>query len=152
MKSTSFSDSSAITYQETRISHWDAIARKRDSWHGMGNWYHRRIQEIYRFHVSPNQNVLEVGCAEGNLLAALKPTRGVGIDFSEEMICRARKLHPELEFIHADAHDLTELKEKFDIIILSDLVNDLWDVQRVFEQIKSLCMPHTRIILNFYSR
>ncbi len=152
MKLTSFTDSAAITYQQSRIAHWDSIARKHDSWHGMSGWYHRRLQEIYRFHISPNQSVLEIGCAEGNLLEVVKPTRGVGIDFSEEMICRARKLHPELEFICGDAHDLSNLNEKFDIIILSDLVNDLWDVQRVFEQLKPLCMSHTRIVLNFYSR
>ncbi|MGZ9234387.1 MAG: glycosyltransferase, partial [Anaerolineales bacterium] len=152
MKPLPFSDSAAQTYQQTRIAHWDTVAYKRDSWRGMGDWYHRRIQEIYRFHVSPNQNVLEIGCAEGNLLASLKPARGVGIDFSEKMIYRAREQHPELEFIHADAHDLSILNEKFDVIILSDLVNDLWDVQGVFEQLKALCIPHTRIILNSYSR
>ena len=148
----SFSDSAAISYQKDRISHWDAIARKRNSWRGMGGWYHGRLQEIYRFHVSPNQSVLEVGCAEGNLLAALKPARGLGVDFSGEMICRARQSHPELDFLVADAHDLSRLSEKFDVIILSDLVNDLWDVQRVFEQLKPLCKPNTRLILNFYSR
>jgi SAM-dependent methyltransferase len=152
MNPTFFFDSAAKTYQQDRITHWESLARKRRSWQGLGNWYHRRLQEIYRFHVGPNQKVLEIGCAEGNLLAALKPARGVGIDFSEEMLCRARELHPELEFIHADAHDLSEVNETFDAIILSDLVNDLWDVQRVFEQIKRLCTPHTRIILNVYSR
>ncbi|HEX5810079.1 MAG TPA: bifunctional class I SAM-dependent methyltransferase/glycosyltransferase family 2 protein [Anaerolineales bacterium] len=152
MKLASFSDSAALTYQRERIAHWDAIARKRTSWRGMGQWYHRRLREIYGFHVSPNQSVLELGCAEGNLLAALKPARGVGIDFSEEMICRARQLHPDLEFIVADAHDLSGLDEKFDVILLADLVNDLWDVQRVFEQLAPLCHAHTRIILNFYSR
>lgn len=134
------------------MAHWDAIARKYDSWRGTSKWYHQRLEEIYRFHISPNQNILELGCAEGNLLAALKPARGVGIDFSKEMICRAKELHPELEFLHADVHDLSELDETFDIIVLSDLVNDLWDVQRVFEQLQRLCTPHTRIILNFYSR
>jgi SAM-dependent methyltransferase len=152
MKPASFPDSAAKTYQQARIAHWDAIARKHDPRRGMGGWYHRRLQEIYCFHISPNQNVLEIGCAEGNLLAALKPARGVGIDFSEEMICHAKALHPELEFIHADAHDLSEISETFDAIILSDLVNDLWDVQQVLEQLKPLCAPHTRIILNFYSR
>ncbi len=152
MKSAVFLDPAARAYQEARIAHWDAIARKFDSWQGLGKWYHRRLHEIYRFHISPDQNVLELGCAEGDLLAALKPRRGVGIDFSEEMICRAKKLHPELEFIRADAHDLSALNENFDVIVLSDLVNDLWDVQRVFEQIKPLCMPRTRLILNFYSR
>src|SRR5829696_9185130 len=152
MKPTSFFDTAAKTYQQARIAHWNSIARKRDSWRGMGRWYHRRLQEIFRFHISPNQNVLEVGCAQGHLLASLKPARGVGIDFSEEMICRAKQQYPELEFFHADAHDLSVFTETFDVIILSDLVNDLWDVQRVFEQLKPLCTPHTRLILNFYSR
>jgi SAM-dependent methyltransferase len=152
MKPASFLDPAAEVYQQARIAHWNAIARKRDSWQGMGTWYHRRLHEIYRFHVSPKQSVLEVGCAEGHLLASLKPARGVGVDFSEEMICRAKKNYPEIAFLQADAHDLSEIDEKFDVIILSDLVNDLWDVQRVFEQLKRLCTPHTRLILNFYSR
>jgi ubiquinone/menaquinone biosynthesis C-methylase UbiE len=145
-------DSAGITYQQTRISHWDSIARKRDTWQGMNHWYLQRLAEIHRFHVSPNLRILEVGCADGRLLAALQPARGVGVDFSEEMIRRAKDHHSNLEFIHADAHDLSMINETFDIIILSDLVNDLWDVQRVFDQIKRLCIPSTRIILNFHSR
>ena len=163
LKNTDF-DSAGQTYQQTRITHWDTIARKRDTWRGMGRWYHQRLAEIYRFHVSPNLRVLEIGCGDGRLLASLKPARGVGVDFSEEMLRRAKEHYPKLEFIHADAHDLSALKEMspsrasrdhndaFDVIILSDLVNDLWDVQRALEQLKSLCHPRTRIILNFYSR
>jgi len=145
-------DSAGQIYQQTRISHWDTIARKRDSWQGMGRWYHRRLAEIYRFHVAPNMRVLEVGCADGLLLAGLQPAYGVGVDFSEEMIKRAKDRYPELTFIRADAHDLSAINETFDIIIISDLVNDLWDVQRVFEGLKHLSKPRTRIILNFYSR
>jgi SAM-dependent methyltransferase len=145
-------DPAGQTYRQTRIAHWDAIARKRDSWRGMGKWYHRRLFEIYRFHVNPNQKVLEIGCAEGHLLAALQPARGIGVDFSEGMIRRAGQNYPNLEFIQSDAHDLSQIQDKFDVIILSDLVNDLWDVQRVFQQIQPLCHPRTRILLNFYSR
>lgn len=145
-------DLAGKTYQETRIAHWDSIARKRDSWRGMGGWYHRRLAEIYKFYVSPNMRVLEIGCGDGRLLADLDPGYGVGVDFSEEMLQRAREQHPHLDFIHADAHDLSSINESFDIIILSDLVNDLWDVQRVLEQVKRISTPHTRIIINFYSR
>ena len=145
-------DPAGQAYQQTRIKHWDAIARKRENWQGLGKWYHLRLAEIYRFQVSPNLRVLEIGCGDGRLLAALRPAYGLGVDFSEEMLLRAKKKHPNFKFIHADAHDLTEIGEVFDIIILSDLVNDLWDVQRVFEQIKSLCHSRTRIILNFYSQ
>ncbi len=152
MKPTAFFDTNGASYQKTRIAHWNAIACKRDTWRGMGKWYHQRLHEIYRFHSSPNQRVLEVGCGTGDLLAAIQPKRGVGVDFSEEMIQRAQARYPGLEFIQADAHDLSALRETFDIIILSDLVNDLWDVQRVLEQLKPLCQAHTRILMNFYSR
>ena len=152
MKTQPTFDTSGLNYQQIRIAHWDAIAQKRDGWTGAGNWYHHRLAEICAFHISPNQRVLEIGCADGRLLATVKPARGVGVDFSEQMLARARQRHPELEFIHADAHDLSEIKETFDVVIVSDLINDLWDVQRVFEQIKPLCANHTRIILNFYSR
>ncbi len=138
-------------YQQTRKTHWDEIAQKRDSWRGMGRWYHQRLSEIYQYLVSPNQRILEIGCGNGSLLEKLKPSYGVGIDFSSEMIDRARQRHPEYEYHLMDAHDLSALEGEFDIIILSDTVNDLWDVQRTFEQLRKFCVPHTRIILNFYS-
>src|SRR5207247_1735113 len=50
-----------------------------------------------------------------------------------------------------DAHDL-DLGKTFDTIILSDVVNDLWDVQKVLTRVRAHCNPRTRIILNFYSR
>jgi SAM-dependent methyltransferase len=145
-------DESGKAYQQTRITHWNAVGKKRDHWTGMGKWYHRRLTEIYRYLVNPNQRVLEIGCGTGNLLASLQPSHGLGIDFSPEMISRAKRNHPELEFHLADAHNLSEVQGVFDTIILSDTVNDLWDVQRALEQIKTLCAPHTRLILNFYSR
>jgi hypothetical protein len=87
----------------------------------------------------------------GNLLASLQPSHGVGIDFSPEMIARAQKNHPEYEFHKADAHDLSDIEGEFDVIILSDTVNDLWDVQRALEQAHCFCAPHTRLIINFYN-
>ncbi len=139
-------------YYQNRKAHWDTVAKKRDHWRGMGKWYHRRLIEIYKFLVAPHQRILEIGCGMGDLLAQLQPSHGVGIDFSHEMIIRAREHHPELEYLQMDAHDLSGITGKFDVIIFSDTVNDLWDVQRAFEQTRRLCTSHTRIILNFYSQ
>ncbi len=141
----------AINYRNKRKAHWDTIARRMDTWTSWGRYYHERLEQVYKFLIPPGQKVLEIGCGRGDLLAALKPETGAGIDFSGEMISRAKKRHPELRFIQADAHD-TGLKERFDTIILSDLVNDLWDVQEVFNQVKELSTPRTRIIINTYSR
>ncbi len=106
---------------------------------------------MYRYLVAPGLRVLELGCSQGDLLAALKPSIGVGVDFSGEMLKRARDRHPELYFVQADAHELV-LDQIFDVIILSDLINDLWNVQTVFEHFRMQCHPRTRIIMNFYSR
>ncbi|NJP07880.1 MAG: glycosyltransferase [Chloroflexaceae bacterium] len=50
-----------------------------------------------------------------------------------------------------DAHDLC-FNTTFDIIILSDLLNDAWDVQAIFEQITRVATPRTRVIINTHSR
>ena len=137
-------------YQKTRIEHWDAVARSMDEWKWFSGYYHRRITEVFKFLVPPGQRIIEIGCAQGDLLASLKPSLGIGVDFSGEMITRARKRHPDLEFIQADAHSM-DINQKFDFIILSDLVNDVHDVQSVFQQIMQLATPRSRIIINTYS-
>jgi len=37
-------------------------------------------------------------------------------------------------------------------VLLSDLVNDLWDIQSVLERLRPRCRPRARLILNTYSR
>ena len=136
----------AESYRRERIEDWNRQDPGR-----AGRYYHDRLARIYQNIVPPHQRVLELGCGRGDLLAALKPSLGVGIDFSPKMVEAASRRHPELRIILGDAHDLS-VRTGFDYIILSDLVNDLWDVQRVFEQIASACSPSTRIIINSYSR
>ena len=144
-------DEAEAEYRRRRAEHWDAVARDFDAREGWGRAYRRRLAEVYRFLVPEGARVLEVGCAFGDLLAALRPAYGVGIDFSGEMIARAPRRHPELRFVQADAHDF-DLGEKFDVIVLSDLVNDVWDVQKVFERVARHSTPRTRLVLNFYNR
>ncbi len=146
-----WADKGQTNYQKARIAHWDSVACQIDNRFKWGHYYHRRLIEVYQFLVAPGLRVIEIGCGQGDLLAPLKPATGVGIDFSAEMVKRAVSRYPNLRFIQADAHDLS-LNEKFDIVILSDLLNDLWDVQTVFQQIVPLTTPRTRIMLNSYSR
>lgn len=143
------SDTGAGRYAQSRAEHWDTLARATTG-QGWGSYYRRRLGEVYRFLIPPGRRILEIGCAEGNLLSKLRPSRGVGVDFSPEMIAKARRLHPELQFVEADAHAL-DLRETFDFIILSDVVNDLWDVQTVFKQLARFTTPATRVVLNVQS-
>ena len=88
--------------------------------------------------------VLELGSGEGSLLAAVQPSHGVGVDFCPSMIHRAHSRYPELRFVEGDVHFVDLKEEKFDFTIASDLVNDLWDVQRAFTNALRFAHPGTR--------
>jgi len=130
--------------------HWSALADN-FSHDGARAEYHRRLTEIYRQIIPAGKSVLEIGCAKGDLLAALSPDYGVGVDFCEKMLSRGRRSFPQLHFFNLDAHCLEQFEGKFDYIVFSDLVDDLWDVQLFLEQLPRLCKETTRIVFNFYS-
>jgi hypothetical protein len=67
------------------------------------------------------------------------------------MVRQASARHPQLEFVQDDAATFTTTGP-FDVIVLSDLVNDVWDVQAVLERVRAVSTPRTRVVLNTYSR
>lgn len=148
-KTNDISFQGAKNYREDRIVHWDSIAPKKSSL--LSRYYHKKIASRYQTLIPLDQRILELGCGKGDLLSALKPSKGVGVDFSSEMIAVAKDRHPNLQFIEADAHDFELSDVGFDYIILSDVINDLWDVQQMLEHLAKYCTPTTRIIFNFYS-
>jgi ubiquinone/menaquinone biosynthesis C-methylase UbiE len=138
-------------YTSERLAYWSEFARSFERWQGPRSYYQRRLAEIYSFLIPPGMRVLEVGCARGDLLAALRPAYGVGLDFCPAMLDLARQRHRDLSFVQADAHAF-DLGETFDYIVCLDLANDLWDVQRVLENIARHSHSGTKVILNAYSR
>ncbi len=137
-------------FTRARTAQADAEATRDGSWRGVTAYYHQCLEHLYARLTPPGSRVLELGCGRGNVLAATRPAVGVGVDLSTEMLRIARSRYPDLRFIHADVLDL-DVGESFDVIILSDLVNDVWDVQSAFEVARRHALPHSRLLLNFYS-
>jgi len=140
-----------LNYTKTRQNHWNQVAIQRDSWKTPRVNYHIRLNSFIQNIIPKNSRVLEIGSGQGQLLASLEPSLGVGVDFSHEMIKKAQNKYPNLHFITADAHFLP-LNHKFDYVIISDLLNDVWDIQRILEGLHQVITPETRIIVNFFSR
>jgi len=136
-------------YQKRRGQFWDEVNSSPS--HSWGTYYQQKLAHIYQNIVPSDCKVLELGCRTGELLHALKPSLGVGVDFSEQALIKARKHYPHLQFICADAHQLNLGDHSFDYIVISDLVNDLWDVQTVLESVRPYCHAETRIVFNFFS-
>jgi SAM-dependent methyltransferase len=139
-------------YLEERRRYWDSYAREQPGWDGPRRYYRRRLTELYRFVIPPGARVLELGCGEGDLLAALEPSEGVGLDLSPLRIEQGRRKYPHLTLLTGDAHSFDLGGKRFDFVVASDLINDLWDVQQMLETLRGCTHPGTRIVLNFYSR
>jgi len=137
-------------FTQARRKYWDEYVSEYSRWDGLRAGYTKRLQQVFGFATPPGMRVLELGCGAGDLLAAMRPSYGVGIDFSPNAVSMAKSRHPSLRFILAEAHEF-ELNETFDYIIFSDLVNDAWDVQRLLQNVARHCHSGTKIIFSFYS-
>jgi ubiquinone/menaquinone biosynthesis C-methylase UbiE len=107
-----------------------------------------------QFLIPPGKRVLDLGCGRGDLLASLRPSHGIGVDFSPRTIARARELHPGLHFILGDAEDpaiLASLQGPFDYIVITDTIGMFEDIDGTLKLVHGLCEPSTRIVIAYYS-
>ncbi len=137
--------------KEAIIKRFDALAQKRQYWKDRNRYYYDDQERYLRFLVPEGLSILELGCGTGDLLNALKPKRGVGIDFSPEMVRIAKTRYPELEFRQADMERLEDWGETFDILIIADVVGHLQDIEETFRGVRPFCRPETRIIVSYYN-
>jgi len=140
-----------MTTKEQIRKRFDLLAEKRQYWRNRNRYYYDNQEEYFRFLVPEGLSVLELGCGTGDLLYALRPKRGVGIDFSPEMVRLARERYSDLEFRMADMEELEGWEETFDILIMSDVVGHLMDIEEAFRQLHVFCRPDTRIIISYYN-
>lgn len=139
-----------MSSKETIKQFFNNVADKRLKWKKRSRFYYQSLEKYYSFIIPSGSKVLEIGCGTGELLNAVKPAQGVGVDFSEKMIDIARKQFPSLTFHVQDAEDL-QLKKKFDYIIMSDLVGSLWDVQKALNNIWEVSHQKTKIVISYYN-
>lgn len=141
----------AMTEKTTRLlQYFDSLAETRVAYRKSRSYYWNSVTRQCDYFMHPDLSVLEVGCGTGELLAQVKGSRKVGIDFSAGMIEKASAQFPNIEFHVMNAESIT-LNEKFDVIILSNLIGWLNDVEKCFMELKKLCHPKTRIIVTYYN-
>ncbi len=133
--------------------HHDGIERARHA----RRYFYGYLTRALAGRVPPSQRVLDIGCGSGHLLAALSPSRGVGIDISARAVATARKHHSgeNLHFFEGDGADkdlLVQVGGPFDVILLVNVVTHLSDVQGQLEALQPLCHSRTRVLIYSYSR
>lgn len=137
--------------------YFENIAPQIDRWNRRNRYYYRDLERLHQFLIPAGSRVLEIGCGTGDLLAAVSPRVGVGIDFAAPLIDLAQARFPNLHFYCRDAETLMqqdvgpEGSTPFDFILLSGVLGHLGDIQQVLQNLQPFCSDRTRIILSFHN-
>src|SRR6202158_5300972 len=113
------------------LDHYEANGDELERCREFNAAYHEDDLKFMRFLIPPGKRVLELGCGRGDLLAALEPSYGVGVDFGAGTIARARQLHPDLHFVLGDVEvpeALTSIEGPFDYIVIADTIGMFEDI------------------------
>lgn len=133
----------AIAEQQRRL------APTRPRWVERNRYFYRQVHALFRFLVEPNRRVLHLRSGSGDLLAAVQPSRGCGVELTEETIAWARERNPQGEYRHGHPDEFVP-DTAYDYIIASEL-GEVVDVQRMLRNLRSGCERHTRLLLHTYN-
>ncbi len=119
----------------------------RKKWIKKNKYYYKQISKILQFIVEPNRRVLLLKSDLGDFLKDVKPVYGLGMDYTEELSRLAKQKFPKLDFRQANFEDLKDIKERFDYILIVNLLDDIFDVQNLFKQVHEIADDRTRIVI-----
>jgi len=131
---------------KTDSEFFDSIAFQRDEWRKKNAYYHKELERYIQFIVPADSDILEIGCETGDLLASLKPKRGVGLEISKNMVEIGKKKYKNLDFLEGDL-DTVNIEGTFDYIILTNQIGYFTDIQDAIGRLKKYCRADTRVVV-----
>lgn len=122
---------------------------------------HGRRRAVAQMQLRPNSRVLEVGCGTGlnfrHLIEPLDPRAGrlVGLDFSEDMLAKARKRVEAAGWQNVDliADDATQMNlgQSFDGILFAYSITMIPDWPKALERAREHLKPGGRMVVLDFS-
>ena len=108
------------TFRDFEHGRWqEAVETYAGHWAGLTHQTVPSLLDALR--VTPETRLLDVSCGTGHVAAAAASEGAtvVGVDFSGEMLSRARSLHPTLDFRLGDAEELDFPDGIFDAVAIN---------------------------------
>lgn len=136
---------------DARRERWrDSVADARSSAGAPSARYVRNVVRALQGAVPEGRRVLQVQSAAGDVLAALRPSLGVGVETSAALVEEARRRHPGVRFEQGGVDAAP--REEFDFIVAADLLPDCYDVDDLLESLKTRAGRSTRLVFVNYSQ
>ncbi len=129
-------------------------------WRQKNRLYYQDLDCLHRWLIPSGLRVLEVGSGTGILLNQVEPAFGVGIDRDPAVVAVAQEQFPHLQFRVQEVEELSwqglgieawQTQQPFDVVILSNLIGGLKDVQGVLERLRPLCGSQTRLVITYHN-
>lgn len=113
-----------------------------------------------KFSLRPGMRVLEIGCGEGGVLKPFldRGLLGVGVELDEVRLIEARKFlvneiaQNKIKFISKNIYDTDVeevLGERFNIILLKDVIEHIHDQSRIMAYMQTFLLPGGVIFFGF---
>ncbi len=129
-------------------SHFDTLASSYDEGKLRNSYYYSSLISLLRRYIPYNRSVLEIGCGTGELLSHLNPSKGVGIDISENMIAKARKKYTGKNMtFRVVSIEKYSSRIPFDTIFMADVIEHLTDPVCAFASVEKLMKKHTTFVI-----
>lgn len=112
----------------------------------------KKFKQLLANHVDvvENYSVLDVGCGNGSLLAAMSKSemiRGYGVDISDEMVKTASEKYPQLEFRVAECEQLPFGDATMDAITVCAAYHHFPDVDTFAKEAARVLKPQSYIYI-----
>lgn len=126
--------------------HFDGLAADWPRFKRRNRYYNAYLTRWCRSLVPPGRKVLDVGCGRGDVLAAVQPRAGLGIDLSAAMVRGATQDHPTLTFRQCPMEEL-EGERDYDAVLCLNTLEYAWDVGAVFDAAHAALRDNGRMLI-----
>ena len=125
----------------------DNTSKDQNYWLKKNWYYHAYRQSVYSFLIAKDKRVLQLGCRNGQLLKAVQPCYGVGLESDPVARAQAQQDYPAGNFLPLDFSLLFSI-DPFDYVIhFPELLMQVHDIQAILQQAKKVyACPHS----NYY--
>ena len=99
-------------------------------------------------HLTSDSRALEVGCGPGHITAMMAATGATvtGVDLVPAMIETARRLHPDIAFVEANAEQLPFADDAFDVVLVNFSIHHFARPDVVCTEIRRVLTPGGRFV------
>ncbi len=134
-------------HNEATRSHFEALAPDYDRLKRRNEYYNDYLIKWCRALVPPGRRVLEVGSGRGDVLSAVLPSEGIGIDLSPAMTRLAAEAFPDLEFRTQAIEDF-EGRGDVDVALMINTLEYAYDAGLVLDRIRAALRDNGKLLIS----